>query len=441
MAQNFSKTPLAVLVHEKRPGGMFAKASGSQPQLWRFLDLLGFTDTQLADLLKVSCSTVGRWRQGRTPMPYHVCFLLSWAGYLALEAEEKRLSLPDQEARAEAQKLGNELYSNWRESGADWLKQAKLAYHSLCPILKQWPSVEKSKAIHEAHRLGWFANEEDARDFSESLNTSLTKGTAEESPNHVPVRKRGPMTFDTTKTYTRADIFKDLGIEPAPIGGSWFTGYTQHQGEHYIFANVGVPGRTGHNYENVWEGADLRWRGKTGSRLGQPVIEAMTERDARVHVFTRDDDRKPFTYCGLARAKKKEDGSEGSPVTVVWEFPTEEILPEEVSSPTRYREGSTKTIAVNVYERDPKARSACIQHYGAKCVVCDFEFGKVYGPVADGLIFVHHLKPLSEIGEEYEVNPITDLRPVCANCHAVLHRERPPLSIDRLKQMLAQENK
>ncbi len=48
---------------------------------------------------------------------------------------------------------------------------------------------------------------------------------------------------------------------------------------------------------------------------------------------------------------------------------------------------------------------------------------------------MHHLKQLSEVGEEYEVDPIKDLRPVCPNCHSMLHRKRLALSIEELKEI------
>jgi len=96
-------------------------------------------------------------------------------------------------------------------------------------------------------------------------------------------------------------------------------------------------------------------------------------------------------------------------------------LPEEVVDSTGLVEGAVRAITVNAYERNPVARSRCIDHYGATCVVCGFSFGAVYGQLAEGFIHVHHVKPLSEIGGEYKVDPVADLRPVCANCHAIIH--------------------
>jgi predicted HNH restriction endonuclease len=68
--------------------------------------------------------------------------------------------------------------------------------------------------------------------------------------------------------------------------------------------------------------------------------------------------------------------------------------------------------------------------------VCGFNFGAAYGGSAEGYIHVHHLKPLASIGEEYVIDPIKDLRPVCANCHAVIHLRQPPYSIEEVNVML-----
>jgi 5-methylcytosine-specific restriction enzyme A len=100
-------------------------------------------------------------------------------------------------------------------------------------------------------------------------------------------------------------------------------------------------------------------------------------------------------------------------------------------------EGAKKSVTVNVYERDPNARRKCIKHWGAACAVCGFEFLSRYGALGEGFIHVHHLKPLAQIGEQYELDPINDLRPVCPNCHAMLHRASPALSIDALRALIS----
>lgn len=110
------------------------------------------------------------------------------------------------------------------------------------------------------------------------------------------------------------------------------------------------------------------------------------------------------------------------------------ILPEEVVEDRHYFEGAHKQIVVNAYERNADARKKCIEHYGFSCFVCGFNFEKVYGDLGVAFIHVHHLKSLAEIGAEYELDPIRDLRPVCPNCHAVMHRKHPPYSLEEVRQ-------
>ncbi len=103
---------------------------------------------------------------------------------------------------------------------------------------------------------------------------------------------------------------------------------------------------------------------------------------------------------------------------------------EEVTADMLYTEGATRTITVNYYERNPAARVACISHYGIKCTACGFDFEAVYGELGRSFIHVHHIIPLSEVKATYAVDPIRDLRPVCANCHAIIHRSTPALAIE-----------
>ena len=112
------------------------------------------------------------------------------------------------------------------------------------------------------------------------------------------------------------------------------------------------------------------------------------------------------------------------------------LLPEEISETEGFYEGARKQISVNTYERDRTARDKCLQHYDTRCAVCGKDMSEIYGPEATGLIHVHHLKPLSEVKGGYQVNPIADLRPVCPNCHAVIHRRKPPYKIEEVKGFL-----
>ena len=98
-----------------------------------------------------------------------------------------------------------------------------------------------------------------------------------------------------------------------------------------------------------------------------------------------------------------------------------EVMADEVPVTAPFLEGGRVQVTVSRYERDPRARAACIRHYGPVCDACRFDFGAAYSGVADGFIHVHHLTPVSARGQRYEIDPVADLRPVCPNCHAVIH--------------------
>lgn len=102
-------------------------------------------------------------------------------------------------------------------------------------------------------------------------------------------------------------------------------------------------------------------------------------------------------------------------------------------------EGARHQVLVNAYERNPVARARCIEHFGPSCRVCDVNFGKTYGGLAEGFMHVHHLRPLSSIDHKYLLDPISDLRPVCPNCHAVIHLSDPPYTLEQVREFIARQ--
>lgn len=113
-------------------------------------------------------------------------------------------------------------------------------------------------------------------------------------------------------------------------------------------------------------------------------------------------------------------------------------LPEELDPKKKFIEGATKQVLVNSYERKPGARTACLRHFGYKCAACGQTMVDIYGKVGEGVIHVHHERELSTLGPDYELDPIEDLKPVCPNCHAILHTPKGvAMSISKLRGILA----
>jgi 5-methylcytosine-specific restriction enzyme A len=120
-------------------------------------------------------------------------------------------------------------------------------------------------------------------------------------------------------------------------------------------------------------------------------------------------------------------------------LPLEETEAEEEHYAAGLPEGAKIRIEVNRYERSRLNRDAAIDFHGAVCNICEFDFGKVYGLEAAGYIHVHHIVPVSKLGDNYMIDPSRDLIPVCPNCHAMLHQTNPPRSAEEIKNMLKKQ--
>jgi 5-methylcytosine-specific restriction protein A len=146
-----------------------------------------------------------------------------------------------------------------------------------------------------------------------------------------------------------------------------------------------------------------------------------------------------FTPAELAEASRRlENVPESAKQKAV---PSDNNFSDTVDESVTYVEGAVKRVQVNAFERNPKARAACLAKHGHKCMVCLADFGDTYGEIGQGFIHVHHKNPQALRREEYRINPVKDLAPVCPNCHAMLHSKNPPLTIDQLREIYDKQSK
>ena len=180
---------------------------------------------------------------------------------------------------------------------------------------------------------------------------------------------------------------------------------------HHSVANSNY-GKLGHVL-----GKALNWTPPTDSDLGVAVLCTFVKPENNWHWIMR-----PEVIEALER--------------LGWVNPSTISLPEEIAEPGIYFEGAARQISINAYERNANARLACVKQYGYACAACGLSLENLYGEAGRNYIHVHHLRQLAEVGEHYEVDPVADLRPVCPNCHAIIHRKTPPYSIQEVVQML-----
>lgn len=70
------------------------------------------------------------------------------------------------------------------------------------------------------------------------------------------------------------------------------------------------------------------------------------------------------------------------------------------------------------------------------CSGCGCNFEKKYGEIGKGFIHVHHVKQVSDMGKDNKIDPIKDVRPVYPNCHAMIHKQRVPYTVNELKDLM-----
>lgn len=114
------------------------------------------------------------------------------------------------------------------------------------------------------------------------------------------------------------------------------------------------------------------------------------------------------------------------------------IFPDEIDpTSAKFVEGSITSIFVNKHERNKEARRQCLDAHGTACAVCEKKMSDIYGEIFSGKIHVHHLTPMNKYSEAHDVNPIEDLRPVCPNCHMIIHcREGALYTIEEVRAFI-----
>ncbi|WP_240720789.1 HNH endonuclease [Pseudarthrobacter sp. NamE2] len=106
--------------------------------------------------------------------------------------------------------------------------------------------------------------------------------------------------------------------------------------------------------------------------------------------------------------------------------------------PGTYPSHAVSSAAVNRYEQDPDARRVCLAFHGTACAACGFSFEASYGSIGEGFMEVHHTVPVSLLDSGYALDAVTDLVPLCANCHAMAHRGAgTPRTVQELRNILA----
>lgn len=112
----------------------------------------------------------------------------------------------------------------------------------------------------------------------------------------------------------------------------------------------------------------------------------------------------------------------------------------DIDLPASVSEGERRLISHLQRERNRAVveakKAAVLSSTGClSCEVCDFDFGAIYGYLGEGFCEVHHLSPLSA-SDESVTTTLADLAILCSNCHRIIHRSNPMLSVAELSAVV-----
>jgi len=244
--------------------------------------------------------------------------------------------------------------------------------------------------------------------------------------------------------YTKKQIWRHFNPQGEfPKGGPWATEYVNQDAFFIAFANINSPGRTDLDIPNTYDehNNEMTWYGKPNAHSEQPAFRSLFQGKTTLHIFARwDKEFVMFTYMGKPKISSFQNDIiiSDETQTIKLSLVFDEFLNQgdELQPLGKAAEGKVYLTTGKRFERNPRLRSECINYYGTNCQICGFKFEQIYGEIGVNYCHVHHITPLSEVAQSHDVCPKNDLIPVCPNCHAMLHKRKPPFTPDELKAIL-----
>jgi len=205
-------------------------------------------------------------------------------------------------------------------------------------------------------------------------------------------------------------------------------------------------------YDNILEGTTLRIEGEKGHQHDKRLIEAESNGD-KIHLFYRKIHRSGFAYKGQiylsdyqqyidrpSRFRFSLDRLEAEALSdIETDLATNGESNKEFQSDPEGRRRIRRQV---YYERSPQNRAEALRIHKPICGACGFDFNIFYGKTwARSFIQVHHVRSVTQQAGR-KIDPQTDLRPLCSNCHSMAHRQRDRiLTLEELKQLIRDARK
>lgn len=263
--------------------------------------------------------------------------------------------------------------------------------------------------------------------------------------------------------FTKTALFKGLpeGFQASADDISAISGLNRVMGIHPLRKGETVQGVVllctfeGTHYPNVWlspgrilkyyfQGTTVKGRKRFSPeyRSNQAVLHSRRD-NYPLFVFTRERPNERYVYAGTFVLVGTGTDADGAMYFVLGKDhePVENIAQLVIEDNENFPEGTTLERLHKYWERNPTlvhvAKAAALRKHGRLyCTACGLDFTQTYGERGKDIIHFHYDAPLSELRVQGHAIQAEMLFPLCFNCHAIIHRTRPWLSIDELAQSL-----
>lgn len=198
-------------------------------------------------------------------------------------------------------------------------------------------------------------------------------------------------------------------------------------------------------YDNRFDGDLLYMEGERGDASSNQRLRNATGAGDAILLFYRERHHSKFTFYGQATVVDVIETSDAVHFTLSTNrsdaIASNALSTEDEAHGTAPyvpdEEGQQRLRTHVGYERSRRNRAEAIRIHGTSCAACDFSFNAFYGvELARDYIEIHHIESITS--GPRPVDPTTELVPLCANCHAMVHRVRgSSLSVVSLRSAIA----
>ena len=142
------------------------------------------------------------------------------------------------------------------------------------------------------------------------------KNNKNSSKNKVALKEK---LFEINRVYRKSDIYKIFNVPKVQQGGKWRNGYCEHNNEFFIFANIGIPGKTDageYDYKNkINDNDEMEWEAQNGSKLSWPTVQKLKKSNPYIFVRYKDFRSGIYKFIGVGDCMETKDTS---PVYFKW---------------------------------------------------------------------------------------------------------------------------